>query len=205
ACSMRSMPIMVCETVWPIQGSSSRRHATTPGSRHGCPRSSRRVCRRRTPGSGRNCCGWRRLAATPEATCNGLRRRLPTITVSCSGRREFRDLCRHLVHSTTLSAVRHQAAPQAAGWVLKEQVRLGETGIGSLDWESYPVLRFTEIPEVDVTLIDPIADRPALGVGEATAGPTAAAIGNAVAHALGARLHDLPLTRERVMAALLSG
>lgn len=94
---------------------------------------------------------------------------------------------------------------QAASWVLKEQVRLGETGIGSLDWETYPVLRFTEVPEVDVVLIDPTGDRPALGVGEATAGPTAAAIGNAVAHALGARLHDLPLTRERVMAALLSG
>jgi len=94
---------------------------------------------------------------------------------------------------------------QAASWVLKEQVRLGTTGIGTLDWETYPVLRFTEVPEIDVALIDPAADQPALGVGEATAGPTAAAIGNAVAHALGTRLRDLPLTRERVMAALLSG
>jgi CO/xanthine dehydrogenase Mo-binding subunit len=88
--------------------------------------------------------------------------------------------------------------------VLKEQVRLGDTGISSRDWESYPILRFTEVPEVTVELVNPTADLPALGVGEATAGPTAAAIGNAVARALGARLRDLPLTRERMMAALLA-
>jgi CO/xanthine dehydrogenase Mo-binding subunit len=94
---------------------------------------------------------------------------------------------------------------QAASWALKEQVRLEETGIRSRDWESYPVLRFSETPEVHVELVDPTADLPSLGVGEASGGPTAAAIGNAVARALGTRLRDLPLTRERVMAALLSG
>ena len=76
-------------------------------------------------------------------------------------------------------------------------------GISSRDWEGYPVLRFSEVPEISVELIDPKADRPPLGVGEASGGPTVAAIGNAVAHALGARIRDLPLTRERVMAALL--
>jgi nicotinate dehydrogenase subunit B len=92
---------------------------------------------------------------------------------------------------------------QAASWVLKEGVRLDTGGISSRDWESYPVLRFSEVPEVTVELVDPMADRPCLGVGEAAGGPTVAAIGNAVAHALGARIRDLPLTRERVMAALL--
>jgi len=90
-----------------------------------------------------------------------------------------------------------------ASWALKEGVRLDNSGISSRDWESYPVLRFSEVPEVTVELVDPMADRPCLGVGEASGGPTVAAIGNAVAHALGARLRDLPLTRERVMAALL--
>jgi len=92
---------------------------------------------------------------------------------------------------------------QSASWVLKEQVRFSDTGIASRDWDSYPVLRFTEMPEIFVELVN---DRqaPSLGVGEATAGPTAAAIGNAVAHALGVRLRDLPLTRERVMEALLA-
>jgi nicotinate dehydrogenase subunit B len=92
---------------------------------------------------------------------------------------------------------------QAASWALKERVRLDGNGISSRDWESYPVLRFSEVPEVTVELVDPIADRPPLGIGEASGGPTVAAIGNAVAHALGARLRDLPLTRDRVMAALL--
>ena len=90
-----------------------------------------------------------------------------------------------------------------ASWALKEGVRLDTYGISSRDWESYPVLRFSEVPEVTVELVDPMADRPCLGVGEASGGPTVAAIGNAVAHALGARLRDLPLTRERVMATLL--
>jgi nicotinate dehydrogenase subunit B len=90
-----------------------------------------------------------------------------------------------------------------ASWALKEGVRLDTYGISSRDWESYPVLRFSEVPEVTVELVDPMADLPCLGVGEASGGPTVAAIGNAVAHALGTRLRDLPLTRERVMAALL--
>src|SRR5262249_5316840 len=91
----------------------------------------------------------------------------------------------------------------AASWALKEGVRLDGSGISSRDWEGYPVLRFTEVPEVVVELVNPAADLPALGVGEASGGPTVAAIGNAVAHALSARIRDLPLTRERVMAALL--
>jgi CO/xanthine dehydrogenase Mo-binding subunit len=91
----------------------------------------------------------------------------------------------------------------AASWALKEGVRLDSGGISSRDWEGYPVLRFSEVPEVLVELVEAAADRPCLGVGEASGGPTVAAIGNAVAHALGTRLRDLPLTRERVMAALL--
>jgi nicotinate dehydrogenase subunit B len=92
---------------------------------------------------------------------------------------------------------------QAASWALKEGVRLDGAGISSRDWDSYPVLRFSEVPEVTIELVEPAADRPCLGVGEAAGGPTVAAIGNAVAHALAARLRDLPLTRERIMAVLL--
>ena len=91
---------------------------------------------------------------------------------------------------------------QAVSWTLKEQVRLDEQGIASRDWDSYPILRFSEIPEMQVEFVDG-AGNPALGVGECSVGPTAAAIGNAVAHALGVRLRDMPLTRERIMAALL--
>jgi CO/xanthine dehydrogenase Mo-binding subunit len=96
---------------------------------------------------------------------------------------------------------------QSASWVLKEQVRFGngeqDLGVSSIDWLTYPVLKFSEVPEIDIELVN-TRDPVPLGVGEVTAGPTAAAIGNAVSHALGARIRDLPLTRERVMAALLT-
>lgn len=92
---------------------------------------------------------------------------------------------------------------QSASWVLKEQVRFDNATAGPLDWESYPVLRFSEVPEIDIELLETDTDLP-LGVGEATAGPTAAAIGNAVSRALGTRIRDLPLTRERIMAKLLA-
>lgn len=90
---------------------------------------------------------------------------------------------------------------QSASWVLKEQVRF-DNGVASFDWETYPVLKFSEVPEIEIALLN-TKDEVPLGVGEVTAGPTAAAIGNAVSHALGARIRDLPLTRERIMAALL--
>jgi nicotinate dehydrogenase subunit B len=92
---------------------------------------------------------------------------------------------------------------QSASWVLKEQVRFDNATAGPIDWDGYPVLRFSEVPEIEIALVDADTDVP-LGVGEATAGPTAAAIGNAVSRALGVRVRDLPLTRERVMAKLLA-
>ena len=90
---------------------------------------------------------------------------------------------------------------QAVSWTLKEQVRLDDQGIASRDWDSYPILRFSEVPEMQVEFVEANGN-PALGVGECTVGPTAAAIGNAVHHALGVRLRDMPLTRERILAAL---
>ncbi|MCH6587882.1 MAG: xanthine dehydrogenase family protein molybdopterin-binding subunit [Proteobacteria bacterium] len=93
-------------------------------------------------------------------------------------------------------------AVQGASWTLKEQVRMAGAGITSRDWESYPILRFSEIPEIEAVLVE-APEEPSLGVGECSVGPTAAAIGNAVAHALGERIYDMPLSRERIMATLL--
>ena len=90
----------------------------------------------------------------------------------------------------------------AASMTLKEQVTLDGDGITSLDWDRYPILRFSEVPAIEVEIIHN-PDLPTLGMGECTFGPTAAAIGNAVAHALGVRIRDLPLTREKIAAALL--
>lgn len=91
---------------------------------------------------------------------------------------------------------------QAASMTLKEQVRMEGDGITSLDWSSYPILRFSEIPMMHTEVID-APELPTLGMGECTMGPTAAAIGNAVAHALGTRIRDMPFTRDRLEAALL--
>ncbi|MEO5701922.1 MAG: molybdopterin cofactor-binding domain-containing protein, partial [Casimicrobiaceae bacterium] len=92
-------------------------------------------------------------------------------------------------------------AIQAAGWTLREAVRFDRTRIASVDWESYPVLRFEDVPEVSVELIDRL-DLPSVGAGEASMGPTAGAIANAVADALGVRFRALPLTADRLRAAI---
>jgi CO/xanthine dehydrogenase Mo-binding subunit len=90
---------------------------------------------------------------------------------------------------------------QAVSWVLKEQVRFDRTRITTRTWDDYTILRFTEAPPVEAIIIDR-PDQPSLGLGEAVAGPTAAALANAVFDALGVRIRDLPLTRERVVAAI---
>ena len=90
---------------------------------------------------------------------------------------------------------------QAASWTLKEQVGFDGDGVSTRDWESYPILRFSEVPRLETRLLDhPTA--PPLGAGEAIAGPAAAAIANAVFQATGARLRDLPLRPDRVLHAL---
>jgi nicotinate dehydrogenase subunit B len=93
---------------------------------------------------------------------------------------------------------------QGTSWTLKEQVRFDKERILSRDWVGYPILTFTEVPVVDVVLIDR-PELPSLGAGEASQGPISAAIANAIRHATGARLRELPFTPERIKAALARG
>jgi nicotinate dehydrogenase subunit B len=91
---------------------------------------------------------------------------------------------------------------QSASWTLYESVSFDNTRITSIDWATYPILRFSAVPEsIEVHVIDR-PGAPFLGSGETGQGPAAAAIGNAVADAIGKRLRDLPLTRHRVKAAI---
>jgi CO/xanthine dehydrogenase Mo-binding subunit len=90
-------------------------------------------------------------------------------------------------------------AIQAASWTLKEAVRFDATRITSSTWEDYPILRFSEVPQVQVQVLQH-PDEASVGAGEAPMGPTAAAIGNAVFDALGVRVRDLPITPERIVA-----
>jgi nicotinate dehydrogenase subunit B len=105
----------------------------------------------------------------------------------------------------SLDGIRNQTEGgilQAISWTLYEAVTFNNTRITSTDWASYPILRFASVPDsVEVHVIDRPGE-PFLGTGEAAQGPAAAAVGNAVRHAIGKRLYDLPLTRERVKAAI---
>jgi CO/xanthine dehydrogenase Mo-binding subunit len=92
-------------------------------------------------------------------------------------------------------------AIQATSWTLKEAVRFDRERITSDTWETYPILRFSEVPAVEVELVNRPEEK-AIGAGEAAHGPTAAAIGNAIFDALGVRVRDLPITRDRIIAAM---
>ncbi len=92
---------------------------------------------------------------------------------------------------------------QSASRVLKEEVLFDKRGVTSLDWESYPVMRFAEHPAVTPVVVQRI-DEPSTGAGEEVMGATVAAIANAFFDATGARLRQYPMTPERVLAALAS-
>jgi CO/xanthine dehydrogenase Mo-binding subunit len=92
-------------------------------------------------------------------------------------------------------------ALQALSWTTKEQVRFDARTVTSRTWEEYPILTFSEVPPVDVVVLDR-PDQPSLGAGEASTGPTAAAIGNALYAATGLRVRTLPLSPENVVAAI---
>ena len=92
-------------------------------------------------------------------------------------------------------------AIQATSWVLKERVRFDRQRITSSSWTDYPILRFSEVPEVEVELIQRAEIDP-VGAGEAAHGPVTAAIANAVFDCLGVRVRDLPITRDSLIAAM---
>jgi nicotinate dehydrogenase subunit B len=92
-------------------------------------------------------------------------------------------------------------AIQATSWTLLEAVRFDRRRVTSDTFETYPILRFSQVPAVEVEIIARPEQKP-LGAGEAAHGPVAAAIANAVADAIGVRVRNLPITRERIIAAI---
>jgi CO/xanthine dehydrogenase Mo-binding subunit len=90
---------------------------------------------------------------------------------------------------------------QAVSRALLEEVKFDSTGQKNLDWDSYPVIRFGQIPEVEIVLIDRPEMQP-LGGGEPSIVPVTAAIANAIFDATGARLRQVPFTPQRVLDAL---
>jgi nicotinate dehydrogenase subunit B len=91
---------------------------------------------------------------------------------------------------------------QSMSWTLYESVTFDDVRITSIDWQTYPILRFDAVPDkVDVHIINR-PGQPFLGSGETGQGPAAASIANAIADATGKRLRDLPLTRKRIKGAI---
>ena len=92
---------------------------------------------------------------------------------------------------------------QAASWALYEEVRFDTKEIISKDWDTYKIIGFDNIPDINTNIIDQ-KGLPYLGVGEAVAGPTGAAISNALHEALGERIKTMPFTKENITKELLN-
>jgi len=90
---------------------------------------------------------------------------------------------------------------QATSRTLKEEITWSDGAVNTLDWQTYPIVRFAELPEVEIALIDRPSEKP-LGAGEATSVVIAPAIANAIFSATGLRLRQAPFTPARVKAAL---
>jgi nicotinate dehydrogenase subunit B len=91
---------------------------------------------------------------------------------------------------------------QTISWTLKERIDYDRHAVTTRNWDAYPILTFPEVPNIEVAFIDR-PELPPLGAGEGMQGPTAAAIGNACYNALKVRLRDMPITRERLISALV--
>ena len=108
-----------------------------------------------------------------------------------------------VVHPDGVKNQLEGGAIQTVSWVLKEAVQFDRTRVTSERWGAYPILRFSEVPAIEIAVLDRPRE-PSLGTGEPTHGPVAAAIGNALFDAIGVRVREMPLTRDRVQRAALA-
>lgn len=106
-----------------------------------------------------------------------------------------------VINPTGLSTQTEGGIIQSASWTLHEEVKFDKNGILAKDWATYPIMTMPEVPKVTVELINRPDQRPS-GAGEGSQGPAVAAIANALAHATGKRIRDLPFTADRVKKAL---
>ena len=102
------------------------------------------------------------------------------------------DGVRHQIHGNVV---------QSTSRALMEEVAFERTAVATREWGAYPIIKFPEVPDIDVLML-PRQDQPPLGVGESASVPSAAAIVNAIYDATGVRFRELPLTPERVLKGL---
>jgi nicotinate dehydrogenase subunit B len=89
---------------------------------------------------------------------------------------------------------------QTLSRTLHEETLFDRSHVTSVDWQAYPLLRFPEVPRLDIELVQRL-DQPPLGAGEASSAPVPAALANAVFDATGVHLRTVPFTRERLKAS----
>jgi nicotinate dehydrogenase subunit B len=109
--------------------------------------------------------------------------------------------CGQIINPNGVKAQIEGNVIQTVSRTLKEEVTFDRSMVTSLDWASYPILRFPELPEIEIELIDRPTEKP-WGAGEPTAAVIPSAISNAIFDATGARLRSVPFKREKVKAAL---
>jgi nicotinate dehydrogenase subunit B len=109
--------------------------------------------------------------------------------------------CGLIVNPEALSGTIQANLIQSMGRALKEEVTFDRSNVTSVDWNTYPVARWADIPELEIVLLNHPESAPT-GAGEPSSRPTAAAINNAIFDATGVRIRRVPLTPARVKAAL---
>ena len=109
--------------------------------------------------------------------------------------------CGQIINPDGVRAQVEGSILQTLSRMLMEEVKFDRSRVTSVDWASYPILRFSDVPKIEIDLIDR-PDEPPLGAGEAACAAVGAALGNAVFDATGVRLRTVPFTPERVKAAL---
>ena len=108
--------------------------------------------------------------------------------------------CRQIINPDGVRAQVEGSILQTLSRVLLEEVKFDRSRVLSVDWSSYPILRFSDLPKLEIELIDR-PNEPPLGAGEAACAAVGAALANAVYDAAGVRLRTVPFTPERMMAA----
>jgi nicotinate dehydrogenase subunit B len=111
--------------------------------------------------------------------------------------------CGQIINPTDVQAQIEGCVIQTVSRTLKEELTFDRGMLTSLDWASYPILTFPEVPEIVVDLIDRPTEKP-WGAGEPSAAAVSSSISNAVFDATGVRLRSVPFKREKVKAALES-
>src|SRR5664279_4203293 len=109
--------------------------------------------------------------------------------------------CGQIINPDGVRAQVEGSILQTLSRVLLEEVKFDRSRVSSLEWSSYPIMRFSEVPKLDIDLVDR-PNEPPLGAGEAACAAVGAALANAVHDATGTRLRTVPFTPERVKAEL---